>query len=543
MNRLLLVSIFLFSHQLFGLDISRIQWGFNNRVKKQTFNVVSFEVINTTGRVYDSFISIEPYGMGVQTVIHKKLFLNPGQKKIVQFSCYIDQNYDDWRVKWENGGTTIPRAQESNGAFTYLSEGFSAVRLNKGISLFPDGLFPTTVSLTDDLDGVALDHNPDWSPLQKEAFMDWLKKGGALYILNDRSGTQPKFTSIMSDLNNPESRFYIGNGRVEREKLSIATFKKPFTDNSNRYNEHEPNSGEYFQALQYLVKTDHNWTLIYFLIFIYLLVIGPLNYLVGKRTRDWKVPNLFFLLSVIGFSILFSVIGRRGYGEETKLTSVSLADVLEDGQYDVQQWTNIFVTSGDLYHLSHNGTGNLYYSFSEIGKKTLIDADAGKFTADIPLFSSRRMIHRAKMKGPVIKAELVPSQSFDSAAVKISSEEMSIDSVWIIRKGKVYRTVNSSGVYEATREIDPYYGNNYYYGEQQDAYEEIEKMMISRLQMTRKSLYNSYRDSLVNPAMVYAVVRARTPASFHIEEKNSNIPGQETGWTYFRILINTDRAN
>ena len=530
----------LFSFQLFGLQVGKIQWGFNNKIKKQTFNFVSFEVLNDSPSIFDSEITFQQSGSGVSSILKKKLFLNPGQRKTVQFYCYLDHNYNDWLVKWDGNQAYIPKAPESEGAFSYIAQGFSPVRMDRGISLFPAASFPTTVSMTDDLEGAVLDHNPDWSPLQREAFMDWLKKGGVLYILNDRSQTKPQFTSIMSELNSPEDRFFVGNGRVYREKISISSFKKPYYDKSDRINEVDSDSSEYFQALQYLVKTDHNWSLIYFLIFVYLVIIGPVNFLIGKKTRDWKVPNLFFLVTVAGFSILFSIIGRRGYGEETKLTSVSLADQIVPGKYDVNQWTNIFVTSGDLYTLSHKGTTNLYYSHSEIGKKTIIDADANSFTADIPLFSSRRMIHRAKLDGPAFNVEVVPGQGINSSAVKVTSKDAKIDKVWIIRNGAIYRTAISSGIYEETSQVENYY-DSYGYREYRDAYEEIEKSLIQRLQMSRKTYFSYNTDTRVQNNLMYAVVRAKTPETFHFGE--SNIDGQESGWTYFRILINTDRAN
>lgn len=530
----------LLTFQLFGLEAGKVQWGFNNKVKKQTFNFISFEVLNDSPRIYDSFVSIEPSGIGVQTKITKKLFLNPGQKKVMQFPVFIDSAQSGWELKWEDGGTYVNGPGESQGSFIYLSQGMGAVRLNKGISLFPDMNFPITVSMTDDLEGLVLDHNPDWSPLQKEAFMDWLKKGGEVYLLNDRSGSQPKFTSLMSDLNNSANKFYIGNGKVSREKVSISNFNKPFADTTERFNQYEGDSNDYFQALQLLVKTDHNWTLIYFLIFIYLLVIGPLNFLIGKKTRDWKVPNLFFLLAVAGFSILFSIIGRRGYGEETKLSSFSMADVIEGQSYDVQQWTNIFVTSGDLYSLTHKGSPNLYFSYSEIGKQTLIDMDSNTFTADIPLFSSRRMIHRAKLKGPKFNVEPVPGNDFGSNAVKVSSEEADIDKVWIVRNGTVYRTAKMSGIYELTSQVEEYY-NYGGYREDEDAYEEIERLFINQLTNSRKTLFSTNTDTKSNNHLFYVIVRAKTPESFHFE-KGGNIPGEESGWTYYRILINTDRA-
>ena len=75
MLRLFTVAYILLSFQVFALQVGKVQWGFNNQVKKQTFNFVSFEVINDSPRVYDSFIALEPQGMGVQTSIQKKLFL------------------------------------------------------------------------------------------------------------------------------------------------------------------------------------------------------------------------------------------------------------------------------------------------------------------------------------------------------------------------------------------------------------------------------------------------------------------------------------
>ena len=152
---------------------------------------------------------------------------------------------------------------------------------------------------------VVIDSVPDWTPKQRNAFMNWLKLGGNVFVLKSQSGKFPQFTSTW--LNSTETKtifhwqWFGEEGRQPLEvKLPIPLKEK---DSNYDYMDNEENV---FANLQLLVKTDHNWAFIYFLIIVYLILIGPVNYIIGRKTRDWKLPNLFFLLTVVLFSI-FSV--------------------------------------------------------------------------------------------------------------------------------------------------------------------------------------------------------------------------------------------
>jgi hypothetical protein len=112
-----------------------------------------------------------------------------------------------------------------------------------------------------------------------------------------------------------------------------------------------------------------------------------------------------FVAMAIGFSLVFNVVGRRGYGESTSINSVAVARSLDPGQYDVTQWTNAFVTGGDTYPIKHAGSGQTYSTAQQLEEVNgwIDNGLDGVFTVDIPLFSSRSFLHRVKAPGPELK--------------------------------------------------------------------------------------------------------------------------------------------
>ncbi len=148
-------------------------------------------------------------------------------------------------------------------------------------------------------------------------------------------------------------------------------------------------------------KAEHNWLLIYAVLICYVFVIGPLNYVLGRKVRDFRITVLFFVVAVFGFGFTLSVLGRRGYGETAKVNILSYARLLERDSYDVTQWVNVFVTQGGYYTITYPGTHSLYSTCQdyEAVNGSIESGRDGRLVVDIPLYSSRPFLHRGKMKG------------------------------------------------------------------------------------------------------------------------------------------------
>ena len=91
------------------------------------------------------------------------------------------------------------------------------------------------------------------------------------------------------------------------------------------------------------------------------------------------------------FSMGFKQVGQRGYGEQTAMHAITIAQPLDGNRLLFRQWANLFVTDGDDYRIHHAGNGLLYSSgqSNEAVRGWIVSPPAGQFVADVPPFSSR----------------------------------------------------------------------------------------------------------------------------------------------------------
>ncbi|MGH7128721.1 MAG: hypothetical protein ACREIV_09130, partial [Planctomycetaceae bacterium] len=158
-------------------------------------------------------------------------------------------------------------------------------------------------------------------------------------------------------------------------------------------------SGSVFTSLKRMAQPEHHWGVIYLLSFGYVLLVFPGFYLLGRRRLDYRIVYGAFLGTVAAFSAIFAFVGRRGYGESTHVHSLAIAQSLPAGAWDVHAWSNAFVTDGDMYTITHGGSGRLYSTAqSEEAVKGEIRGTTGEFIVDVPPFSSRSFTHRIKLK-------------------------------------------------------------------------------------------------------------------------------------------------
>ncbi len=395
-----------------ALEVRESLWGFDARVVPGRMNIVSVRVANPGKANFEGVLKLrESGGVGgtngapyVQPV-----FLSPGTERWVQFTVFIEAGYEQFVLEWERGGSAqLAQAAIGPPARVILSDAEGAFAASSRVRSFSDALFPTTVAAMDGLDALALDYVPRWEPARRAALLDWVRRGGLLLVLPGADGKWPQFTEQLAALNGPEDMIRLGAGQVVRVALPRRELtERTFVDRGRPAPEmKQPKSvvvynleGNIFPQLASLTRPEIRWWLINSLSLVYLVLIGPVHFLVGRKL-DYRHSIAAFVGCVAIFGGLFSVVGRRGSGEAQCVHSVSIARALEPGRFDVTQWLSAFATRGAEYSLTHRAPSNLYGSVSnEALYGALMNGRDGRYFADIPLFSSRQFVHRAAMAG------------------------------------------------------------------------------------------------------------------------------------------------
>lgn len=494
------------------LKIVDVQWGFDGRVTPNEFNPVSILMDNQGDEAFEgNFVLRQRRGTGqaVGAAFESVAYLPPLQRSWVRFVPYMSSspNNDDWGLSWVSDGVSETTGTKSRGSDTLpkVQPGASAIVLfsnpeglgsgAKGIKYYDESLFPTSVTATHGLETAVLDHQPRWLAPQRQAFADWLLLGGQVHLLKSDDGEYPSFSEELSILNGPTANRgrRVGSGAVYYHDLQASqiksgtkfpalarrmetAFRGVSGDPDETLNEwiQQRRSGGgtgFYSSIQYgwdaadrahgslmeITQPDHNWALIFILAVLYILMIFPGCYLLGRRRVHYLVTYGGILGAATLFSIAFLIIGRRGYGEQTEINSVAVLQKIEGDRWDVVQWSNAFVTVGGEYELIHNGNGAVYSSGNELervnGRIALADRDDDKsgrsFIVDIPPFSNRPFVHRQTVSISGLEASLVDfaaSNTVTKATIKVGSELQNIlsekETVKIIEDP--YRTYESA---------------------------------------------------------------------------------------------------
>ncbi len=420
------------AHSFAALEVRNPRWGFGGKAVLGTFNVLAVEVRNLGPQTFEGGLVLQQKGGGRATAdLVQPIFLAPGTSRWVQFTPYIGNYKPDFKLVWGEGGDEQidfddngPGRNTGERAVVVLADP-EVIRSSK-LPVMPEELFPVTVSATDGLHAVVLDHVPRLQPVQREAFLDWVKLGGIVHVVPGPTGVVPEFDAEYAILKVEGERARAGSGVVVKhsvpvaeltpEVLAKADFPVPAEpkeqDSSkyeryNRYDYDDYSDSSFFRALSGVTKPKISWWLIYLLTGVYVIIIGPVFFFLRKK--DYRVLLGGFLVTVAVFAWCFTVIGRRGYGESQVCHSLAVARMIGDGRYDVTHWSHAFATSGDVYRLAYPGSSHLYSPQGGEGESVRGQVMQGKdafFDADIPLFSFRNFLHRGVMAAPEVPMQL-----------------------------------------------------------------------------------------------------------------------------------------
>ncbi|WP_157605165.1 hypothetical protein [Schlesneria paludicola] len=455
------VLIVLMAHLIEGatakaIDVSDPKWGFNGKVAPHRFNMLSVLVNNPTPQTFTGEIILRKSlgGAGyVDATIAETVTLSPSSSKWVQFYPYIssDNSFngllnESWQLSYRGGSFDLPTPRIAKYQRIILDDPNSVIARGGALKFhLPDNLFPPFATATDALQLVVLDHVPRWEEARRQAFLDWLYLGGTVVLLHDVRGKFPEFTGPMSVLQSPLDDQLYGAGRVIKMPRNRSQFSdddlrqicanlpkniqpsnaEKSDDVIDRDDESEQvrqvqnygysdsndpfKSGVFLSQLKQMTKPDHNWFLLHAMFWAYIALVFPGCYLLGKRWSDFRIVYAGLLGTVAIFSLLFSYVGRRGYGEASAIHTVAIAKPLANGQMDVSTWSNVFVTNGADYDIRHNASGALYSTCNEHEQvKGIINNGAeANFKVDIPPFSNRELATRLKIPfaGPQLTIE------------------------------------------------------------------------------------------------------------------------------------------
>lgn len=395
-----------------AVEFREVRWGFNGAVKRHAYNLCSIDLLNPSSEAFRGNVTLtKEGGIGSSEVplIEPDVYLGPGETRTVQFLPYIASDKPDWRVSWGPRGVDGFDFRYPNREITapvavqFLADQGLTSPL-KGLEVFSERDFPIGSPGTELLGSVVLDHVPSWAgDVRHKAFRDWLGRGGRLYLINGRDGQRLKFPSPLEDLNVPADRFMVGQGVVMRHEIAqdageipgliseVAPAANSPSNYGNQYS-YDPaanGSTQLFQTLQNMVRPDHNWSLIFFLAFIYLLILFPGIWLVSRKRGDFRTTYAMILGTVVLFSWFYAEVGKRGYDESTGLREMIVAYPLGNQRVALQKHGSLFVTDGGGYVIPALGDGAVFAVDSGFsGNAQILNRPEAAVVADIPPFSA-----------------------------------------------------------------------------------------------------------------------------------------------------------
>lgn len=367
------------------ITVEETLWGFDGTIVPQHFNVISIRFKNSTAIPWSGTVRLQQM-IGQDRpglVMRQELNLGPQETRWVQFTPYLTDTLDIWKLDWGGGefGKQDIAAPVSGQRATVLMYDVDAVTPSGGkLRRMPDELMPQSITALSGLRGMILDHTPFWTGARSRTLMEWLNQGGRLYLLHNSNGQYPVFPESQAVLNQDSSEFQVGLGTVKRLPIEV----RDLTLDEARlevFNDELPlrirnttlpaGGGSYafsrytgwardefaFRQLRSISIFQRPWLWIYVSVIAYLLALFPGCYRLGtQQSRVGLYYIGFFGVSLL-FSIVFIALGQVGASERSRLRSIGTARMVTPGVYDVSCWTMACVKDEGDYTLELPGTG------------------------------------------------------------------------------------------------------------------------------------------------------------------------------------------
>ncbi|MCA8961168.1 MAG: hypothetical protein KDC38_11675 [Planctomycetes bacterium] len=392
-------------------EIEQTIWGFGTSLVAG-LQPVSVLVRNVGDTPYRGPVSFGPYDLISLSHLDEwtpPIALDPGGSRWLQFGVdptaaesyqlsfgpiqTIDLHSDDR----EDAVSKVRLAAEDEGA---------AARSRLGA--FPERLFPRDAASLSPLREVVIDHAPELSSDQQRALKDWIWLGGSLQLRPDGSGAYPPLPGILADLSPGRGgasamRIHAGRGSVVLGDFAVPAARgTPLP------------APEVLRDLAAFTSVRHPWGWIALLSFIYIVTIGPVNWLLARRLRRYGIALAITVAAIALFSALFVWIGGRGRARLEGTYTLTHARPVEDG-YVLTHFVHLFVRSGGRYELDFPSSPSVQIVPFRQGQARMSGAytngAGGRIRLELPLNSSRQVIAHSRQSLPSILAN--PGSSSD----------------------------------------------------------------------------------------------------------------------------------
>lgn len=428
------------------LKVVEVIWGFDGRVQPGQFNPLSLLIDNQTAESVDGVFTLQEAAGGLSVSggeYIQQAFLAPAGRRWVQFFPYVSQQYQSsWRLTVNDGnkyrGTRLTEIVQARSAWQpldqdeeerpqviILDDANSVTRRPPTVKHFPENIFPPYATATFGLHAVFLDHDPDWEQPRQQAFLTWLKLGGQLHVIQDSRGEFPRFSNALAELNQPLNSFNAGSGTVTRHNLqrdgvtealvrsvsirALQQSQDPDVSDSEvveAQTKLDPSSidSNFSRELRELTLPEHAWWLIFLLALCYIGLIFPGCFMISRQRQLHFLATYGAIIALsLLFSLLFLLIGRRGYGEATSLHSIAIARGTNNpdlAEWNVMEWNSLFVTAGDNYTVSA-GDQQALFSFDDGVERVDAQTVAGNSAEArmrIPPYSAMAFVCRRQIR-------------------------------------------------------------------------------------------------------------------------------------------------
>lgn len=445
MNLLLLVKPS-WAQEKQQVRVVEVVWGFDGRVVPGQFMPLSILVDNLSDQPIEATAKLRRMTGMVREVggqMSQPVFIGPTSRRWVQFYPFISDRLATWLLDLQTEDRTFtfdpmdqPRSvfsrekvagePEQTMPAVILDPAGVLTRAPTTIKHMPAEIFPPYATATHGLYALFLDHVPDWEAPRQEALLSWLRSGGRLHLLKDQNNQLLRFSGSLAPLNEPFPEFMVGNGTVVRHEIQreglvsqivIPAITPPNVLRTAEEAEEEAVRNRQLQGrgfqftdsfdleellsmLRELTQPKHSWLLISFLSVCYIGLIFPGCWILSKqKTLHYLVTyGAIAGLSVL-FSLLFLLIGRRGYNEATSLHTLAIARHENQTHWNLLQYDAFFVTRGDQYQITDNDRQTLFSS-GALDEKVDVQTVSGNkalFDARIPPFSSQAIVSRRRV--------------------------------------------------------------------------------------------------------------------------------------------------
>lgn len=415
----------------YGVELEQTIWGFGQAPPGEQITLLSVLLRNDSPEAFDADVQIAPNlgALGVGTKLVERVFISPNSSRWVQFYPYRVSHQTEWVLNCGSRQTfdlpsinSAPQYGEPvpKPIAAWLQAEGSASSVRGAFPTFPAELFPPSVAGANGLQIAVLNEAPRWDQPRREAFLGWIYRGGTVHLYQGSDGAFPQFTGELQTLNGDAPEQSIGQGKLFRHPQGIGGAKledlvppppanTQGQQNDFSYRYYGTNNDEVFRRLRELVSPQHQWPLIWLASIVYLLIIFPGGYLLGKARRDFRLVMGLQVGSALLFTLLFSIIGARGYNETSRNLAVAVARPVAEGKWDVAAWNNVFATSGGDYKISFPRRGSIFGIGGESGlslRGTINNGVDGQYLVDIPPFSSCTFLTRTVVDLPRIEAQV-----------------------------------------------------------------------------------------------------------------------------------------